>query len=76
MAGESKQAQWVDWRLTTPLPARWQIRQKHVRPSKNNGFRHKPGRLWRSAHECRVSLDRDLRRQARPRYGFQPIAIR
>ena len=28
MAGESKQAQWVDWRLTTPPPARWQIRQK------------------------------------------------
>ena len=29
MTGETKQAQWVDGRLPTPILARWQIRQKH-----------------------------------------------
>ena len=28
-----------------------QNRQKHVRGLKNNGFRHKRGRLWRGARE-------------------------
>ena len=80
------------WNLPTPLRIaenQWvalaAIRFAHVtRPSlqkpdcghENPTFRRQPGRHRRDSRAEVVRLDRDPRRQARPRYGFQPIAIR
>ena len=42
MAGETKHAQRVDRRLPTPLPARWQIKQKHETSPEHRGRPYLP----------------------------------